>query len=58
MQGWAIRNRTRHLLGENPLASCFGQRVALQGKVLIYSRNAGIADQHRFRRGVARNEWR
>jgi hypothetical protein len=51
-QGGPIRNRTRHLLGENLFASRFGQRVALQGKVLVYGRNAGIADQHRFRRGV------
>jgi hypothetical protein len=27
----------------------FGQRVALQGKVLVYGRDADIADQHRFR---------
>jgi len=50
MQGRAVCNRTRHLLGENLGAPCFGQRVALQGKVLIYGRNAGIADQHRFQR--------
>jgi hypothetical protein len=32
-QGRPIRNRTRHLLGENLLALCSGQRVALQGKI-------------------------
>jgi hypothetical protein len=52
MQGRAVGNRTRHLLGENLGAPCFGQGVALQGKVLVYGRNAGIADQHRFRRDV------
>ena len=38
---------------ENLCAPCFGQCVALQGKVLVYGRNASIADQHRFRRDVA-----
>jgi hypothetical protein len=28
----------------------FGQRVASQGKILVSGRNAGIVDQHRFRR--------
>jgi hypothetical protein len=56
MQGRPIRNRTAHLLGENPLASCFGQRVALQGEILVYGRNAGVADQHRFRREVIGDE--
>jgi hypothetical protein len=50
-----IGNHTRHLLGENLYALGFGQRVALQSKVLVHSRNAGIADQHRFRRGVTGN---
>jgi hypothetical protein len=49
----AVCNRTRHLLGENLCAPCFGQSIALQGKVLVYGRHAGIADQHRFRRDVA-----
>ena len=53
IQGRAIRNRPRHLLGENLLAPCFGQGVALQGKVLVYGRHTGIADQHRFRRNLA-----
>jgi hypothetical protein len=53
MQGRAVCNRTRHLLGENLGAPCFGQRVALQGKVLVYGRHAGVAEQHRFRRVVA-----
>src|SRR5271169_645257 len=53
MQRWAIRYRTRHLFGENLFAPRFGQRVALQDKVPVYGRNAGIADQHRFRRDVA-----
>ena len=35
------------------MAPCLGQRVALQGKVLVYGRHAGIADQHRFRRDIA-----
>jgi hypothetical protein len=43
---------------KNPLATCFGQRIALQGKVLVYGRNAGISDQHRFRRGVIGNGHR
>jgi hypothetical protein len=47
-QSRAVCNRTRHLLGENLLAPCFGQCVALQGKVLVDGRNASIADQHRF----------
>jgi hypothetical protein len=55
MQGGSIRNRARHLLGENLSAPCFGQRVALQGKILVYGQNAGIADQHRFRRRVTGN---
>ncbi len=38
MQGRAVGNRTRHLLGENLLAPCFGQRVALQGEILVNSR--------------------
>src|SRR4051812_33340454 len=58
MQSGPIRNRTRHLLGENLLASRFDQRVVLQGKILVYGRNAGIADQHRFRRDMASNGWR
>jgi hypothetical protein len=33
--------------------TCFGHRVALQGKVLVDGRNPSIADQHRFRRDVA-----
>jgi hypothetical protein len=33
-------------------ASCFGQRIALQGKILVYRRNSCIADQHRLRYGV------
>jgi hypothetical protein len=53
MQSRAIGNRARHLLGENFSAPCFGQGVALQGKVLVYGRHAGIADQHRFRRDLA-----
>jgi hypothetical protein len=35
MQSREVCNRTRHLLGENPLAPGFGQRIALQGKVLL-----------------------
>jgi hypothetical protein len=53
MQGGPICNRTRHLLDENLCAPCISQRVALRGKVLVYRRNAGIADQHRLRRDVA-----
>jgi hypothetical protein len=49
----AVCDRARHLLGENLSAPCLGQRVALQGKVLVYGRHAGIADQHRFRCDVA-----
>src|SRR5690242_17271184 len=37
MQGRPIRDRARHLLGENPFAPGFGQR-----KVLIDSRNSSI----------------
>jgi hypothetical protein len=40
MQSRPIRDRTRHLFGENPLAACFGQCVALQGKILLDGRNA------------------
>jgi hypothetical protein len=58
MQSWAVCNRTRYLLGENLFAPSFGQRVALQGKILVYGRNAGIAYQHRLRRGVTGNGWR
>lgn len=36
MQGRAVGDRTRHLLGENLGAPCFSQRVAPQGKVLVY----------------------
>ena len=53
MQSRAIRDRTRHLLGENPLTPCLGQRVALQGKILVDGRNPRVADQHRFRRDFA-----
>src|SRR5215469_13575067 len=50
-----LRHRLAHrvegpLCVENLCAPCFGQCVALQGKVLVYGRNAGIADQHSFRR--------
>ena len=53
MRGRPVGNRARHLLGENFCAPCFGQCIALQGKVLVYGRHAGIADQHRFRRDLA-----
>ena len=58
MQSRAIGNRARHLLGENFCAPCFRQCVALQSKILIYGRNAGIANQHRFRCGVTGDGWR
>jgi hypothetical protein len=35
VQRGPIRDRARHLLGENLDAPGFGQRVALQGKVLV-----------------------
>ena len=35
MQSRTIRDRSRHLLGENPLAPSLDQCVALQGKVLV-----------------------
>jgi Resolvase, N terminal domain/Helix-turn-helix domain of resolvase len=38
LQGRAVCNRTRHLLGENLCAPGFGQPVALQGKVLVYGK--------------------
>jgi hypothetical protein len=53
VQGGPIRDRTRHLLGVNLFAARLGQRVALQGEVLVDSRNPGISDQHRFRRDLA-----
>jgi len=53
VQGRPIRDRTRHLFGENPLAPCFGERVPLQGEILVDGRNPRVADQHRFRRDVA-----
>ena len=37
-QGWSLRNRTRHLLDENLPASRFGERVTLQGKILVNGR--------------------
>jgi hypothetical protein len=37
------------LFGENPLAACFGQHIALQGKILVGGRHARVTDQHRFR---------
>jgi hypothetical protein len=43
----------RHLLGENFRTSCFGQCIALQGKVLVYGRHAGVAEQHGFVRDDA-----
>jgi len=42
-KGGAIRDRSRHLLGENPAASRLGQGVFLQGQVLVNSRNTGVA---------------
>ena len=33
--------RTRHVLGENLLAACLAQRIALQGEILVYGRKAG-----------------
>jgi len=36
VQRGSIRDRARHLLGENLCAPGFGQRVALQGKILVY----------------------
>jgi len=49
MQSRAIRDRTRHLLGENPLTPSLGQRVAVQGKILVDGRNPRVANQHRLR---------
>jgi hypothetical protein len=45
MQSRAVGDSTRHLFGENLLAPGFGQRIALQGQVLIDGRNTSIADQ-------------
>jgi hypothetical protein len=42
MRGGPICNRPRHLLGENLFAPCFGQRVALQDKILVHGRNPSI----------------
>jgi hypothetical protein len=53
VQRRSIRDRARHLLGENVRAPGFGQRVTLQGKVFVYGRYAGIAEQHRLRRDFA-----
>jgi hypothetical protein len=33
MQSRAVGNRTRHLLGENLLAPCFGQRTKPAGEI-------------------------
>jgi hypothetical protein len=57
MQGGPIRDRTRNLFGENPLAPCFGQCVALQGKILLDGRNARVADQHRLRHREIGGGW-
>ena len=51
-QGWSIRHRARQLLGENPPASRFGERVPLQGKILVNGRHPRVAEQHVFRRSV------
>src|SRR5215213_3900450 len=55
MQSGPIRHRARQLLGENSPAARFGERVPLQGQILVYGRYAGIADQHRFRKDMASN---
>ena len=34
-QGWSIRHRARQLLGENPPASRFGERLSPQGKIPV-----------------------
>jgi hypothetical protein len=49
LQGWPIRSRARHLLGENLLAPCFGERVPLQGQILVNRRHPRVAEQHAFR---------
>jgi hypothetical protein len=51
-QGWSIRNRARQLLGKNLRASRFGERVHLQGEILVNGRNPRVAEQHSFRRPV------
>jgi len=51
-QGWSIRHCARQLLGKNPPASRFGERVPLQGKILVNGRNPRVAEQHTFRRSV------
>jgi len=47
-----VGNRTRHLLSENRFAPRFRQCVPPQGKILSYGRNAGIANQRRFREAL------
>src|SRR5260370_34536882 len=42
-KGWSIRNRARQLLGENPPASRFGERIPLQDKILVDGRDPRVA---------------
>ena len=58
VKGWAIRDRARHLLGENLPASRLGQRVPLQGKILVNGRNPRVADQHALRMDFPVRPWR
>ena len=58
VKGWAIRDRSRNLLGENLPASRLGQRVPLQGQVLVDGRNPRIADQHALRMDFPVRPWR
>jgi hypothetical protein len=41
-----IRDRAGHLLGIDALASGPGQRVPLQGKILVELRYPRVTDQH------------
>jgi len=45
VQAGTVGNRARHLLDENLFASRAGERVLLQGEILVEGRNAGVADQ-------------
>ncbi len=57
-QGWSIRYRARQLLGKNLPTSRFGERVPLQGEILVDGRHPRVAEQHAFRRSVLAGSWR
>lgn len=42
----AVSHRPGQVLNENPLAPRPGQRLTLQGQVLVNRGNTGVADQH------------